>query len=277
MNLEYVVKKEERLLEFLYNNIPKYSKKEIKSFLAHGSILVDNKVVTQFDYVLKANQIIRINKYNKIKDINIIYEDNDIIVVDKKEGILTIATDKQDEITMYKLVSEYVKSKNKKNKIFIIHRLDKETSGVLMFAKSEKIKKLYQDNWDNLVLKREYIAIVNGKTQNSGTIKSYLKENNNYYVYSAKDGKLAITRYKKIKEDNKYTWLLVNIDTGRKNQIRVHMKDLGNPIVGDLKYGKKDSKYKRLCLHASKLVLINPITKKQTEYIAETPHEFNLK
>lgn len=259
--MEFVVEKEEELLKFLYNNITKYSKKEIKNFLTHESVLVNDKVVTKYNYVLKEKSIVKVNIYNKSKNIDIIYEDKDIIVVNKKEGILTVAND-NDDITMYRLVSDYVKTKSKKNKIFVVHRLDKETSGVLMFAKNEKIKYLYQDNWDSLVLERQYVAIVDGKTKESGTIKSYLAENKNHYVYSSKEGKLAITHYKKIKANDKYTWLLINIDTGRKNQIRVHMKDLNHPIVGDLKYGKKDSKYKRLCLHASKIVVKNPITNK---------------
>lgn len=274
--LEFVVKKEEELLQFLYNNLDKYTKKEIKNLLIHGSVLVDSHVVTKHNYLLKNNQIVKINIYNKSKNIDIIYEDDDIIVVNKKEGILTISTDNNNEITMYNLVSEYVKNKNKKNKIFIIHRLDKETSGVLMFAKNDKTKYLYQDNWDNIVIKREYIAIVNGKTKNSGTIKSYLTENKNHYVYSSNNGKLAITHYKKIKENNNYTWLLIDIDTGRKNQIRVHLKELGNPIVGDIKYGKKNIKYNRLCLHASKLIITNPITKKIMEFEANIPLEFKL-
>lgn len=272
--LEFEIKNQEELLQFLYNNIKQYSKKEIKNFLVHESIFVNDKVITKYNFVLKPGYIVKVNIYNKSKNIDIIYEDNNIIVVNKQNGILTVANEKDNELTMYKLVSDYVKSKGKKNKIFVVHRLDKETSGVLMFAKNERIKYLYQDNWDNLVIKREYVAIVSGKTKNSGTIKSYLKENKNHYVYSDKDGKLAITHYKKIKENDNYTWLLINIDTGRKNQIRVHMKELGNPIVGDIKYGKKDSKYKRLCLHASKLIVTNPINKKEMEFIACNPKEF---
>ena len=269
------VDKEELLLEYLYKNIEN-SKKNIKSLLTHGSVLVDNKVTTQYNYVLKKGQNININKYNKAKEIDIIYEDNDIIVVNKKEGVLTVNTDNNKEITIYNLVSNYVKSKGKNNKIFVIHRLDKDTSGVLMFAKSEKIKKLYQDNWNDLVVERQYIAIVNGITKDSGTIKSYLSENSNHYVYSSKNGKLAITHYKKIKSNGKYTWIYVNIETGRKNQIRVHMKELGFPIVGDTKYGHKDNNYKRLCLHANKLVVCNPVSHKEMVFIASVPEEFNL-
>ena len=272
--LEFVVENEQELLTFLYDKITDYNKKQIKNFLVHESIYVNDKIITKYNYLLKTNQVVKVNIYNKSKNIDIVYEDNDIIVVDKEEGILSVSNEKTSETTMYNLVSDYVKSKSKRNKIFVIHRLDKETSGLLMFAKNEKIKYLYQDNWDDLVIKREYLAIVNGKTKNSGTIKSYLTENKNHYVYSSNTGKLAITHYKKIKETNNYTYLSVVIDTGRKNQIRVHMKDLGNPIVGDTKYGKKDNKFKRLCLHAYKLVIINPINKKEMEFKSNIPKEF---
>jgi len=267
--LEYVVEKEEELLEFLYNNVINYSKKDIKNFLVHESVLVNDFIKTKYNYKLKKNDVIKINIYNKFKNIYIIYEDKDIIVVNKQDGILTVSNENNNELTMYNLVSDYVKSKDKRNKIFVIHRLDKETSGILMFAKNEKVKYMYQDNWDDLVITREYTAIVLGKTKNSGTITSYLSENKNHYVYSSNGGKLAITHYKKIKENDKYTWLLVNIDTGRKNQIRVHMNDLGHPIAGDIKYGKKDEKYKRLCLHASKLVIVNPKTNKEMIFISK--------
>ncbi len=253
-----------------------YSKKEIKSLLTHGSVLVDGKVVTKFDYILKDGQRVTINKYNKSSSIDIIYEDNDIIVVNKKAGILTVNTDTNKNVTLYNLVSEYVKKKSKSNKIFVIHRLDRDTSGVVMFAKSERVKKMYQDSWDDLVIERQYIAIVNGITKDSGTIKSYLTEDKNHYVHSSANGKLAITHYKKLKSSHKYTWLYINIDTGRKNQIRVHLKELGFPIVGDNKYGHKDSNFKRLCLHANKLVIINPINKKEMTFIASIPAEFKL-
>lgn len=265
---QFIVKEKMELLEFLYLNINDLSKKDIKKLLYHSSISVNDKVITKYNYLLKVNDIVRINIYNKDKEIDIIYEDNNIIVVNKKNGILSVSNENNEDITMYNLVSNYIKKKKKNSKIFIIHRLDKETSGVLMFAKSEKIKKIYQDNWDSLVIKREYLAIVNGKIKDSGTIKSYLSEDKNHFVHSAKNGKLAITHFKKYKENDKYSWIEVNIDTGRKNQIRVHMKELGNPIVGDLKYGYKDNKYKRLCLHASKLIIKNPINNEIMEFKA---------
>ena len=174
---------------------------------------------------------------------------------------------------MYHYVLEYLKKK--KQKVFIIHRLDKDTSGIVMFAKNEKIKKLYQDNWNNLVIKRGYIAVVCGKTKDNDTIKSYLKENSNMMVYSAKDGKLAITHYEKIKSNNKYSMLQIYIDTGRKNQIRVHMKENGTPIIGDKKYGCKDNSLKRLGLHSNILIVKNPINNKILKFSSNYPKEFD--
>ena len=173
---------------------------------------------------------------------------------------------------------EYLKKKNKNNRIFIIHRLDKDTSGIIMFAKNERAKHLYQDNWNDIVKKRCYYAVIDGKMQNKeGTIKSYLKENGNM-VYSVKDrsGKLAITEYKVLKERKNISLLDINLKTGRKNQIRVHMKENKTPILGDLKYGEKSKLINRLALHAYKLELINPVTKKLLTFEVNMPNEFKI-
>ena len=256
INVKKVLESQELLL-FLFNNF-NYSHKKIKSLLKNNCILVDDKIVTQYNYLLKKGQTVKINKYKRPKDIDIIYEDKDIIVVDKPYNMLTISDGKHNT-TLYNLVSNYVKKDNKKNKIFIIHRLDKDTSGLVIFAKNEKIKKLYQANWHNFT--RKYIAIVVGKTKNYGVLKNYLKENSNHYVYVSDKGDIAITEYKKIKENDQYTWLDINIKTGKKNQIRVQLAYNETPILGDIKYGK--SKYKRLCLHAYELIITNPLTNKQ--------------
>lgn len=240
-----IVKKEERLIDFLKQF------KNYKTLLKNGSILVNKKIITKYDYILKIGDKVTINKYNKSKDVNIIYEDKDIIIIDKPYNLLTISNGK--EISLYNLVSEYVKKSNKKNKIFIVHRLDKDTSGLIVFAKNIKVKKYLQTNWDKV--ERRYKAIVIGKTKDKGILKNYLKENKNHYVYVDNSGDLAITEYKKIKEINNNTLLDINIKTGKKNQIRVQLSYIGNPILGDKKYG--NSKYKRLCLHAYKLVLPN--------------------
>lgn len=279
--MKYVVKEDSELLNYLYIIMKDMSKKKIKSLLKYKNIIVNNKEVTKFDYKLKKGDLICIKEYQGHKvennNIDIIYEDKDIIVVNKKSGLLTIATDKEKEMTLYRYVSDYVKTINKKNNIYIIHRLDKDTSGIVIFAKNEKIKKLYQDNWNDLVKLRSYIAIVEGNLEKKeGIIKSYLKENKNNLVYSTKDksGKLAITNYKVLKENNEYSMLQVLIDTGRKNQIRVHMKDIKHPIIGDKKYDSKKNPINRLGLHANKLVIINPQSKKEMIFETNIPRKF---
>ena len=210
------------------------------------------------------------------KKLNIVYEDRELVVINKPSGLLTVSTEKENEKTLYREVSDYEKTKHKSNKVFIINRLDKDTSGIVMFAKNQKIKKLFQDNWNELVKTRNYIAIVEGKTNTEGTIKSWLKETKTFLTYSSNkenDGKLAITTYKKIKNNNKYTLLNIEIFTGRKNQIRVHMKDINHPIVGDKKYGSKVTS-KRMMLHANLLEVYHPINKKLYIFECECPKEF---
>ena len=202
----------------------------------------------------------------KSDKLDILFEDKNIIIVNKPEHLLTVATEKEREHTLFHKVAEYEKKKHKSNKVFIVHRLDKDTSGIVVFAKNIKVKSLLQNNWEELVKTREYLAIVEGiPTEKKQTIKTWLKENNNLITYSSNrpnDGKLAITKYEVIENDNKYSLLKIHILTGRKNQIRVHMKEIGHPIVGDNKYGNKNKKIKRMMLHANKLEFIHPITKK---------------
>ncbi len=213
------------------------------------------------------------------KKLDIIYEDKEIIVVNKTAGLLTVSTPKEKERTLFHEVSDYVKKSNPKLKIFIVNRLDKDTSGIVVFAKNQNVKYAYQNDWDNLAVTRKYIAVVNGVLEvKKNTIKSYLKETKTLMVYSSadkKNGKLAITKYKVIKENKKYSMLDIEIKTGRKNQIRVHMKDIGHPIIGDKKYGIGKSPLKRLMLHAYCLELINPKTKKKMEFSCKVPDIFN--
>lgn len=264
------------LLEFLFDNVNEYNKKDIKNFLKYGSILVNEKVVTKYNYQLKDNDIVSINKYNKDKNIDILYEDKDLIVVNKESGILVVDNETNKNKTLYNIVSEYVKKNNKKNKIFIVHRLDQDTSGVVIFAKNENIKKLLQDNWNDIVLTRKYVAIVEGNVKDEGIIKTYLEENKNHFVYVSNKGKLAITEYKKIKSNKDYSMVDINLKTGRKNQIRVHFKSINHPIVGDVKYGNKNDKYKRLCLHAYEISFINPINNKKMVFKSPFPKSFKI-
>lgn len=272
---EFIVEKETLLFEFLKLKLNNLSKNSIKNILHDKYVYINGKCITKYDYLLKLNDKVVVKSTN---DLDILYEDKDIIVVNKPNGLLTISTQNEEEKTLYHQVHEYVKRVNKNNKIFIIHRLDKDTSGVVMFAKSEKVKNLYQNKWNSIVLNRCYYAVIDGIVKNKeGTIKSYLSENSNYIVYSTnnKNGKLAITEYKVLKEKNNKSLLDINIKTGRKNQIRVHMKENLYPIAGDNKYGKKDKNAKRLYLHAYKLELLNPITNKKIIFETKIPKEFD--
>ena len=212
-----------------------------------------------------------------MKKLDIIYEDKELLVINKPDHKLTIANNKTKYNTLYHEAREYVKKQNPKNKIFIVHRLDEQTSGVVLFAKNEKIKHLLQDNWNSY--KREYIAIVEGHLiKKKDTLKLYLKESKTLEVYVAKnkkDSKLAITSYEVIKQNKDTSVLNINIQTGRKNQIRVSLAYIGNPIIGDKKYHAKTNPIKRLGLHANRVVITNPITKKEMEFIAKIPKEFD--
>lgn len=213
----------------------------------------------------------------KKEKLDILYEDKYVIAVNKKSSLLTIANENENEKTLYHEVYTYLKQKHKNNKVFIVHRLDRDTSGIVLFAKDEDIKYKLQDNWNNV--KREYYAIVNGFIKNKKeTIKTYLKETKTLLVYSTNDlknGKLAITEYEKICSNKNYSLLKINILTGRKNQIRVHLNDINHSIVGDKKYGIKHNPINRLCLHAYLLEFIHPVTNEIIKLETKYPKEFN--
>ena len=273
---ELVCNQEEELYSFLRNNLSG-SKNNIKSFLTKGLISVNGKTITKYNYLLKKGDRVSIGaKY--INNIKILYEDKDIIVVDKPSGILTIATeeDKYSTNNLYNIVLSYLKKKNSNSKLFVVHRLDKDTSGVILFSKNEKLKDILQDNWNDIA-KRTYFAVVYGITKEKDTITSYLKEDKNLVTSISKkdEGKLAITEYKKIKNNDKYSLLEINIKTGRRNQIRVQLKSIGYPIVGDSKYGKKDKNFKRMMLHASRLEIINPLNNEIMVFTSSIDESFN--
>jgi RluA family pseudouridine synthase len=274
--LEIQVKENSLLLDYLLKNLDK-SRKDVKNLLKYGNIYINGKSITKHDYKLLIGQkiVIRQTKINN-KNLNIMYEDDNIIVIDKPYGLLSISTAKEKDNTAYKMVMEYLKFNNPNARVFIVHRLDKDTSGIMLFAKNEKMKHMLQNNWENLVKKRTYIALVEGIIEKTNdTITSWLKEVD-MMVYSNKehDGKKAITHYKKLKANDKYSLLEVNILTGRKNQIRVHMKDINHPVVGDKKYGSKENPIKRVGLHANVLEFINPFNKELMKFESNIPDSF---
>lgn len=270
--INLIVKENSDLIEYLVSNTD-YSKAKVKSLIKYKKIYINGKNNFKLPIILKTNDKLEIDL--EIKEelpFEIVYEDNEIIVVNKKAGLLTIANYNEKELTLYHQVREYA---NKHNfKLFIVHRLDRETSGLVMFAKSERMKMLFQDNWNELVKTRGYFALIEGKLVKKGRIDNLLYEEKNTFVHSSKLGKRAITNYEPIKYNDEYSLLNVTIETGRKNQIRVHLSELGHPIVGDNKYGSKKNPIKRLGLHAYKLEIMHPITRKYFNFELDMPKEF---
>lgn len=272
---EEIITSESELLSYLLNKFNNLSRNSVKNLLLKKQIVVNDRIVTKHNYLLKKGDKISFCGKKDTFGLKIIYEDELFIVINKPHNLLTVATDKEKEKTAYVQVSNYLKQDNPKNKAYVLHRLDKETSGVLVFCKKEKVKDELQEDWNNVVTKREYIAIIEGAlAKKEGTIKSYLKENKFKQVYStnARDGKLAITDYKVIRENSKYSLVNINLKTGRKNQIRVHFQGLGHPLIGDKKYSSSLDPLHRLCLHASKIAFAY----QNKEYIfqASEPNEF---
>jgi RluA family pseudouridine synthase len=220
----------------------------------------------------------RPSKKYEPRGLSILYEDRDLIVVDKVSGLLTMSTDRFGDQTAYRLLNEYVRKGNSKsrNQVFIVHRLDRDTSGILVFAKSEQAKRFLQDEWSNF--EKKYVAVVKGSMpQKEGKISSYLVENSAHKMYSVTDpekGKLAKTEYRVLKESETRSLVEINLLTGRKNQIRVHLADKKCPVVGDKKYGVKEPGIKRLCLHSASIDFLHPFSKEPIHFETKIPAYF---
>lgn len=280
---KYSVTAPSTLLEYLLQVMPQRKRTNVKELLKHNQVAVNGMPVTQFDATLAEGDEVKVNLTREFKvfyhrRLKIVYEDDDIIVVNKGYGLLSMGNDKVKDGTAYSILRDYVKWGDPRNKIFIVHRLDRDTSGLMVFAKNEEAKEKLQHNWNNMVLERKYLAVVEGTPEPpQGTVKSYLTENSQFEVYSTNDptqGKLAVTRYSTLKSRGKYALLEVELDTGRKNQIRVHMKDLGHPIAGDRKYGADSSPIHRLALHARTLRFVHPISRKEMSFTTPIPASF---
>jgi 23S rRNA pseudouridine1911/1915/1917 synthase len=279
----FTVEKKDTLLACLLISLPHKSRNVLKAVLRDGQVMVDGTPVSQFDQGLRPGQRIEVRWDKKTPQqqplgLNIVYEDEELIIINKPAGLLTIATDKEKRKTAYAVLSNYVKQEDPENKIFVIHRLDRETSGLLMFAKNETIKVQIQENWTTTIDERTYIGVVEGEVQQQeGTIVSWLKESKAFIVYSSQNpqhGQKAVTHYKKIKGNNTFSLLQINLETGRKHQIRVHMQDIKHPIIGDSKYGSTQSPIRRMGLHAQVLAFTHPKTGKACRFETEIPRKF---
>ena len=268
------------LLDALFVFLPDSKRTTVKDYLKHNQVRVNGNVTTRFDHPLSPGDIVEVNTTREFQcfsnsRLKIVYEDDDIIVVNKGYGLLSMGTDRIKDGTAYNLLRDYLKRKDPRNKLFIVHRLDRDTSGLMMFAKTQKAKETMQHNWNNMVLERKYVAIVEGVIKpEEGEIRSYLTENTAHEVYSTvnpAEGKLAVTYYKTLKKRAPYSMVELSLATGRKNQIRVHMKEAGHPIVGDRRYGAKASPFHRLCLHAQTLRFVHPTTRRDMSFTCPLP------
>ncbi len=277
------VKSAGTLMEFLMSQMQGKSRTSIKQLLSGGHIRINERTSTNFAQPVKPGDVVYMEKNKKkvIKlpaSMKIVFEDDYLIVVNKDAGLLSISTSKENRHTAYAYLSEYVKQHDEENKIFIVHRLDRETSGLMMFAKSQKIQEQLQEKWADAVLCRRYYALVEGfvaKEQN--TIHTWLYEHpKSLKVYVSEPGKgvEAITNYRVIDGSRFYTLLDVELDTGRKNQIRVHMQHMGHPITGDSKYGARHNPMNRIGLHAAELTFVHPITRKTQSFKTAVPPAF---
>ncbi|MCU0326074.1 MAG: RluA family pseudouridine synthase [Spirosomaceae bacterium] len=278
------VTEEAELMAFLIEKLSNKNRNNVKSLLRNRQVAVNGMLVSQFNHPLKPNDDIEI-RWNRGLDsshyrgLQIIFEDEHLIVINKSEGLLSISTDNKDQRNAYGILREHVKVQSSMNKIFIVHRLDRETSGIMMFAKSEEVQSLLQDWWHSTAKERFYLALVEGEVkQQTGTITSYLAENAAFVVYSTKnpkDGQKAVTNYEVLKSNRNFSLLKVKLDTGRKNQIRVHCQDIGHPIVGDKKYGANYNPIGRVGLHAWVLGFEHPITGEYLRFETPIPRKFS--
>lgn len=283
----YTVEQPIHLLPFLFESMPQRKRTVVKNMLRHKQVAVNGMPVTLNSTELTPGDKVDVNLTREFRvfsnrRLKIIYEDDDIIVVDKGYGLLSMSSDRKQrgktEETAYSILREYFKWHSPSNKVFIVHRLDQNTSGLMMLAKNQESKDTMQHNWNNMVLQRKYIAVVEGYVEaDKGEVRSYLAENSQHEVYSTQnpeEGKLALTRYRVLKRGSGHTMLEVELDTGRKNQIRVHMKDLGHPIAGDRKYGARPSIIHRLALHAQTLRFAHPATRRDMNFSTPIPGSF---
>ena len=271
----YTAKAAGPLLPFLLERA-KGGRNHVKGLLARGQVTVDGETVTRHDHPLDPGQVVAVAAQAPERPpFPVLYEDGRILVIAKPAGLLTVASDGEKARTAYRLAAGYVQRRDPRARVFVVHRLDRDTSGVLLFAKDEGARRAYQEDWNSLALRRGYLAVTEGAPPRpSGTVRSLLRETSVHRVYSGRGGKEAVTHYTTRSGNGKYALLEVSIDTGRKNQIRVHLSELGCPVAGDRMYGAATDPLGRLCLHAYELALTDPFTGAARTFRAEPPAGF---
>ena len=265
--------------------LPDHSGTKLKSMLRHNQLAINGMPTTQFNHPVQAGDVLWVNFDRSFQvfshpRIKLVYEDNDIIVVDKGCGVLSTASGNRPGETVYNVIKDYARKFSDKAAVYVVHRLDRDTSGLMLLTRTKASRDALVNNWAGMVVKRTYVAVVEGQVQDKeGTIKSYLAEDpETYEMYSTTDkekGKLATTAYRVLKQGMKYAMLELSVKTGRKNQLRVHMKDMGNPVSGDRKYGGHASPINRVALHANLLSFIHPTTQEVVTFTSPTPSNFS--
>lgn len=274
--MQYIAKDTHSLIEALCHLSPKSSKNTLKSWIKEGRVAIDETTTTNPSTLVYANQKVTVHSKKKILlgKVPIIYEDRDLIAINKPSGLLTVSTAFEKEETAYALLKAHFYPRQ----VFVVHRLDQDTSGVMLFALNEETQLRLKEIFEVHNIERSYTAIVEGAlTPPQGTWKSFQYEDANYFVHETKDetkGKLAITHFRTIHKNSRYSLLELTLETGRKNQIRVHCSAAGHPVIGDKKYGSLLNPLKRLCLHAHVLRFIHPFTKKKMNFEVPVPNEF---
>jgi 23S rRNA pseudouridine1911/1915/1917 synthase len=281
------VKEPMELIAFLNIHFNGKSRNDFKLMLSRRQVCVNGSSVSRLDHPLSAGDTVTIitgkaeNVFRHPK-MKIVFEDNYLIVIEKDEGLLSVATGVgREETTAFGILSNYVKRKNPHNRLFIVHRIDRETSGLMMFVKTREIQTTLRDNWKENITERVYVAVVEGIPEKAeDMVVSWLHENKSFRVYSSQaddgTGKEAVTHYRIIRKNDRYAMLKVELDTGRKNQIRVHLQDIGHPIAGDIKYGASSSPMGRIGLHAQILAFVHPVTKEVLRFESPIPKKFNI-
>lgn len=280
-NLVITVKENAPLLEYLINNVSE-SRSKLKATLQGRGIAVNGRMVTQFDYQLKAGDkiiISRHKKQNQFKSryVKIVYEDRWLVVVEKNIGILSMAAG-HSSLNVKSVLDDYFLKSRQKCRAHVVHRLDRDTSGLMVYAKDIETEQILEHNWHQIVYDRRYIAVVSGEMeQDNGTIANWLKDNKAYITYSSptdNGGKYAVTHYQVLNRTTEHSLVEYKLETGRKNQIRVHSADMGHPVCGDVKYGNDDDPLHRLCLHAYMLYFTHPVTGEPMEFSTPIPTAF---
>lgn len=269
------------LLEYLLNNV-KESRNKIKATLQGRGIKVNGKVVTQFDLALKPGDKVSISRHKssntfKSQYAKVVYEDRWIVVVEKNIGILSMAAG-HSSLNLKTLLDDYFHKSRQKCRAHVVHRLDRDTSGLMIYAKDIDTEQILEHNWHQIVYDRRYVAVVSGEMENdNGTIANWLKDSKAYITYSSpvdNGGKYAVTHYHVLNRTTEHSLVEYRLETGRKNQIRVHSADMGHPVCGDVKYGNGDDPIHRLCLHAYMLCFTHPVTGERMEFATPIPTSF---